>query len=464
MHPANRIRSHVFALTLALFLSSSDAGAQCLITGPTSLCNGPVQLCGPDGSYEYQWATPSGQPFYSQCVIASEPGVYTILLNDIQGVLWGPCSVTVTSADPPPCSITGPTSACAGSTIELCGPLGDLAYRWSGPNGFSDTAACIRVSVDGVYQLEVRPSGSSCAGTVCEQTVSFPACRSLENCPRTAAFWMRQCLPRESKPREIDGAQLAAVAGIVDDRAACFSWPDAVEGFCATVHPRKSSLRARAKRQFAAVLANVGAGELGLPPVGDHAIALDPATRVELPDVSTTIGEWLVATDARLGQLESLDRGERANKEAFRALIRVGWHINHGHGIGPVCSPPGPLSNAARLAALPEDDPEEPLAAELADDVSDAPLMAQATPNPSSGATTITYAVSGTSTDEVALAVYDLAGRKVRDLASGLQVSGIHEVRWDGRGTDGAPVHTGVYFVRGRVGDQRIHGQLTVLR
>lgn len=49
--------------------------------------------------------------------------------------------------------------------------------------------------------------------------------------------------------------------------------------------------------------------------------------------------------------------------------------------------------------------------------------------------------------DRAGLAVYDLAGRKIRDLGS-LEGIGRHIVTWDGRNEDGRQVASGLYFVR----------------
>jgi len=35
------------------------------------------------------------------------------------------------------CSITGPGAWCGIGAVQLCGPTGDWAYEWSGPDGFS---------------------------------------------------------------------------------------------------------------------------------------------------------------------------------------------------------------------------------------------------------------------------------------------------------------------------------------
>jgi len=44
--------------------------------------------------------------------------------------------------------------------------------------------------------------------------------------------------------------------------------------------------------------------------------------------------------------------------------------------------------------------------------------------------------------------VYDLAGRLVRTLHSGVLAAGSHDVVWNGRGDDGRKSAAGVYFFR----------------
>ncbi|HEX5130971.1 MAG TPA: FlgD immunoglobulin-like domain containing protein [Candidatus Krumholzibacteria bacterium] len=67
-------------------------------------------------------------------------------------------------------------------------------------------------------------------------------------------------------------------------------------------------------------------------------------------------------------------------------------------------------------------------------------------PNPFNPATAIRYALSRES--NVALSVYDARGRLVAQLERGDRDAGEHVVRWDGRDAHGAPVSSGVYFVR----------------
>jgi hypothetical protein len=77
--------------------------------------------------------------------------------------------------------------------------------------------------------------------------------------------------------------------------------------------------------------------------------------------------------------------------------------------------------------------------------------LLDARPNPFNPVTTIGYTLRETSAAE--LAVFDLAGRRVRTLVNGVVPGGEHEVVWDGRDDDGSPVSSGVYFYRLRVGD-----------
>lgn len=52
------------------------------------------------------------------------------------------------------------------------------------------------------------------------------------------------------------------------------------------------------------------------------------------------------------------------------------------------------------------------------------------------------------SRQQVDLAVFDLMGRKVASLASGVMKAGSHVISWSGRDDDGAPVPNGLYFCR----------------
>jgi len=67
-------------------------------------------------------------------------------------------------------------------------------------------------------------------------------------------------------------------------------------------------------------------------------------------------------------------------------------------------------------------------------------------PNPTSGATTITYALS--RDEPVDLAVYDVRGRMVARLVQGPMLEGRHSARWDGADAHGRPLAAGIYYYR----------------
>ena len=83
-----------------------------------------------------------------------------------------------------------------------------------------------------------------------------------------------------------------------------------------------------------------------------------------------------------------------------------------------------------------------------------------ARPNPFAGTTSLAYSIPGRG--HVALRIYDAAGRLVRVLEEGTMPAGRHTAEWDGRGRQGTPVGSGVYFVRleterGTTGMQKVH-------
>jgi len=89
------------------------------------------------------------------------------------------------------------------------------------------------------------------------------------------------------------------------------------------------------------------------------------------------------------------------------------------------------------------------------EDVAEAPSEYQLEanyPNPFRQHSTIEYSLP--EPGHVTLEVYDLLGRRVRTLASGeRREAGTHTLRWNGEGGGGAPLASGVYFVRLTAGD-----------
>ncbi len=84
-------------------------------------------------------------------------------------------------------------------------------------------------------------------------------------------------------------------------------------------------------------------------------------------------------------------------------------------------------------------------------------------PNPFNPTTAISYTVPAPGA-EVRLTVYDLAGRVVRTLVSGLEREGEHVAVWHGRDDAGREVGSGVYFYRLVVGDKSVERKMVMLK
>lgn len=69
-------------------------------------------------------------------------------------------------------------------------------------------------------------------------------------------------------------------------------------------------------------------------------------------------------------------------------------------------------------------------------------------PNPFASGTVITYTQPGPGAQKVELSIYNVAGQRVRTLASGLQSPAKYLMEWDGRDDEGRSLGAGVYLAR----------------
>lgn len=72
-------------------------------------------------------------------------------------------------------------------------------------------------------------------------------------------------------------------------------------------------------------------------------------------------------------------------------------------------------------------------------------------PNPFESNTDIEFVLGRSGRADVS--VYDVNGRRVARLVNESYPAGAHRVRWEGRGSDGVRLPSGVYFVKLQVGD-----------
>lgn len=142
-------------------------------TGGGSLCGtGSVTLSAPAGFTAYTWS--SGQT--TPDIIVSSAGNFTVIVTNAAGCQSVPSDIfTVTNTPPakPSITVTGSTTLCGSSTVQLSAPSGFGSYAWS--NGA--TTQSITTGTAGSYTVTVSngacSSESSDAITV--TTVSAPA-------------------------------------------------------------------------------------------------------------------------------------------------------------------------------------------------------------------------------------------------------------------------------------------------
>ena len=142
--------------------------------------------------------------------------------------------------------------------------------------------------------------------------------------------------------------------------------------------------------------------------------------------------------------------GEPGSDETLiqRDGSRDGSRTPPGPATGPATNPKG--ETGTRGGAQP--------AASSGSGVASGPMaqgvaLERPTPNPFRDAMRMSYAIAQDGTD-VEIDVFDLAGRRMKSLASGTRSAGVHAVEWDGRDESGAKVRRGMYFVHVRIGHE----------
>ena len=89
--------------------------------------------------------------------------------------------------------------------------------------------------------------------------------------------------------------------------------------------------------------------------------------------------------------------------------------------------------------------------------------LEQPQPNPARDHVSFHFAIPGTAAgDKLQLAVYDIAGRRIRLLESSFAKPGLHEGGWDLRSDQGVAARSGMYFLRLQVGKARLSRSVAV--
>ena len=150
-----------------------------------------------------------------------------------------------------------------------------------------------------------------------------------DNCPRPLEFWRGVYDPNQSgiEASGVTQSQSRTIARRVDEVSTYFNWANDVEGVRQALSSGTGLTRhEQVSRQYAALLANVAAGELGLARRDGEGIGLDLETRVDYGG-ARTLRELIALTDRVL-------QGKGRNDSKLGATLTA---INRGQGIGAVC-------------------------------------------------------------------------------------------------------------------------------
>ena len=274
-----------------------------------------------------------------------------------------------------------------------------------------------------------------------DSTVTPIVCAG-ENCPRTPGWWGQQCAQKGNGSTKLTVAQVTSIAGCIDSRSDFFNWTNDFDSFCRTINPASPmNQRKQAKRQFATTLANYCIDFLDIDPSQGGDVSLDPSTPISCGGFDAdTIGELIDEVDDLLADLEGRDLNDPEVKSLYGQIISCFDDINNGRNI--------PTTEDCEHGSTTTSDEGEAMGEANGGSVE----LYRPSPNPFSGSTSFAYSVDATDGAAVDITVFDVAGRQIRKIVSGVQPAGRHVAAWDGRTDSGAMANRGVYFVRTIIG------------
>jgi hypothetical protein len=129
----------------------------------------------------------------------------------------------------------------------------------------------------------------------------------------------------------------------------------------------------------------------------------------------------------------------------------VGWYVTAASRIPPMIRPSRETWTFVTWVNASHEAAQIPLEFAL-----EAPF-----PNPFNASTTLRFTLD--RTEEVRLDVFDVLGRRVNTLSSGVHTSGAYSILWNGEAESGA-LSSGVYFIRLTAGERQRSAKLVLLR
>jgi len=155
------------SFTIVTFSTNPPAGPTATI-GAINCPAQTVQLIGtsnPTG-VTYLWTGPNGFTSTQQNPTVSQVGDYTLTATNTANGCTAATNLTVPAFEVPDATATGGTLTCGAPSVQLTGNsnTSNVAFDWTGPNGFTSNLQNPSVNVAGTYVLTVT-SANGCSAT-----------------------------------------------------------------------------------------------------------------------------------------------------------------------------------------------------------------------------------------------------------------------------------------------------------
>src|SRR5262249_51587710 len=194
------------------------------------------------------------------------------------------------------------------------------------------SSACVDLSAAGLYALTVTDLATGASSDPCVQTLRVVDCsapHTTDVCPRSARWWAFGCSDRQPT---LNADAFSRVAAGVRARPGLGAYGGTAQGLCGLLaRQRHASAMSAAKRQYAALLANLTAAALGITDNNGQTIGLDPNRVIEgvrgVP-VGCTVGQWASATEQALTSMAASSK--RSDRDNCRRIRRQAIEINAG--------------------------------------------------------------------------------------------------------------------------------------
>jgi GH25 family lysozyme M1 (1,4-beta-N-acetylmuramidase) len=125
-----------------------------------SICDGGSQILTAPSASTYSWST--GASTAQITVSPTSTSTYTVTASNGSNVscsVTALSTITVSSTTQASISPPNPSISCSGGNVTITAAPSGTGYSWSGPNGFSSTAASVSVSATGQYTVTITDAG-----------------------------------------------------------------------------------------------------------------------------------------------------------------------------------------------------------------------------------------------------------------------------------------------------------------